>query len=265
MSISGLDPLTPASTALAGLGDDELRALKVALQACFPNIEGLIEKGTGNGGPVAADVTALWDRMDAVEAATGSGSGILPVGAIAMWSGTVANIPSGWALCDGSTSNGFATPDLRDRFAVGAGDLSDGSEYDPGDTGGQSISSDSMLSGSGGSSLSTSVTIADHTLVKANIPDHDHYLFDAGNGSNTTHPGTGFAGGIAQSHPSSDDRRYTLSEAAGSIDQGKTGSVIGIGGTVTDVEHSASVDIPAHTHECLPAYYALAFIAYVGV
>ena len=40
----------------------------------------------------------------------------IPSGGIIMWSGTVATIPSGWYLCDGS--NG--TPDLRDRFIVGA-------------------------------------------------------------------------------------------------------------------------------------------------
>ena len=33
-----------------------------------------------------------------------------------MWSGSVASIPSGWYLCDGN--NG--TPDLRNRFIVGA-------------------------------------------------------------------------------------------------------------------------------------------------
>jgi hypothetical protein len=38
-------------------------------------------------------------------------------GMIIMWSGSIASIPSGWALCNGS--NG--TPDLRDRFVVGAG------------------------------------------------------------------------------------------------------------------------------------------------
>ena len=31
-----------------------------------------------------------------------------------MWSGTIATIPAGWQLCDGT--NG--TPDLRDRFIV---------------------------------------------------------------------------------------------------------------------------------------------------
>lgn len=41
---------------------------------------------------------------------------IIPTGVIVMWSGTVATIPSGWLLCNGS--NG--TPDLRNRFIIGA-------------------------------------------------------------------------------------------------------------------------------------------------
>ena len=41
----------------------------------------------------------------------------LPSGAIVLWSGSIASIPSGFYLCNGS--NG--TPDLRDRFVVGAG------------------------------------------------------------------------------------------------------------------------------------------------
>jgi len=38
-------------------------------------------------------------------------------GMILLWSGSVGSVPSGWVLCDGSNS----TPDLRDRFIVGAG------------------------------------------------------------------------------------------------------------------------------------------------
>ena len=52
------------------------------------------------------------------------GSGSAPVwgnafvaGMIMMWSGSIATIPSGWLLCDGTNS----TPNLRDRFVVGAG------------------------------------------------------------------------------------------------------------------------------------------------
>jgi hypothetical protein len=52
---------------------------------------------------------------------------MVPQGAIIMWSGTLASIPSGWALCDGT--NG--TPDLRNRFIYGVS-----AGEDPGATGG---------------------------------------------------------------------------------------------------------------------------------
>lgn len=52
----------------------------------------------------------------------------MPSGGIILWSGAVAAIPAGWYLCNGA--NG--TPDLRDRFVVGAG-----SSYAVGDTGGE--------------------------------------------------------------------------------------------------------------------------------
>lgn len=46
---------------------------------------------------------------------------------IAMWSGTIGNVPAGWALCDGN--NG--TPDLSRRFLRGAK-----GSFNPGDLGG---------------------------------------------------------------------------------------------------------------------------------
>lgn len=54
-------------------------------------------------------------------------SKIIPTGLISLWSGSIASIPSGWQLCDGT--NG--TPNLRDKFVVGAG-----SSYAVGNTGG---------------------------------------------------------------------------------------------------------------------------------
>lgn len=67
----------------------------------------------------------------------------VPAGAIIMWSGTTSNIPTGWALCDGQ--NG--TPDLRDRFIVGAGP-----GYAVGATGGE----------------------ATHKLTETEMPSHGH-------------------------------------------------------------------------------------------
>lgn len=48
-------------------------------------------------------------------------------GMIVLWSGAIDEIPPGYWLCDGT----HGTPDLRDRFIVGAGD-----SYNPNDSGG---------------------------------------------------------------------------------------------------------------------------------
>jgi len=51
----------------------------------------------------------------------------VPVGGIILWSGAVGAIPTNWQLCDGTGG----TPDLQDKFVVGAG-----SGYAVGATGG---------------------------------------------------------------------------------------------------------------------------------
>src|SRR5690606_5293896 len=61
-------------------------------------------------------------------------NGTVPPGGIIMWYGQPTSIPEGWALCDGTNN----TPDLRERFIVGAGDNSSvaGLAYDFAQTGG---------------------------------------------------------------------------------------------------------------------------------
>ena len=79
----------------------------------------------GSALPVASGGTGLTSAGSNGNVLTSNGtawtSAALPAtfvtGMIMLWSGSVASIPSGWALCNGS--NG--TPDLRNRFVVGAG------------------------------------------------------------------------------------------------------------------------------------------------
>ena len=66
-------------------------------------------------------------------------------GMIILWYGDTTNIPGGWVLCDGNSS----TPDLRDRFVIGAGN-----NFNAGSTGG-----------------SNSVT-----LSTSNLPSHRHFV-----------------------------------------------------------------------------------------
>ena len=75
----------------------------------------------------------------------GSGANLTGVesfvsGMILLWSGSTGSIPSGFVLCNGSNS----TPDLRDRFVVGAGN-----SYAVGNTGGNNTATDTVnISGS---------------------------------------------------------------------------------------------------------------------
>ena len=76
-------------------------------------------------------------------------------GTIAMWHGLIANIPSGWVLCDGANS----TPDLRTRFVQGAAD-------------------GVQAGATGGSATAAPATHSDHTVTppsaQAAVGTHQH-------------------------------------------------------------------------------------------
>ena len=162
---------------------------------------------------------------------------ILPAGVITMWSGSIASIPSGWVLCNGA--NG--TPDLRDRFIVGAG----GSGYSVGDNGGS----------------------ASTTLTTAELPTH-------------THTGTTDAdGGHSHFIANGDTVNATSSALSASNTIGKNGAQAStsynylLGGTSTAATQGLTSAEADHTHtfttdsngdgdpfDNRPPYYALAYI-----
>jgi hypothetical protein len=72
---------------------------------------------TFTGTPLAPTPAPGTSNTQIATTAFVAGFASIPSGLIAMWSGSIASIPTGWFLCNGS--NG--TPDLRDRFIVGAG------------------------------------------------------------------------------------------------------------------------------------------------
>ena len=69
-------------------------------------------------GALTLDAAAGTSGQVLTSAGTGTPTwgNIFVAGMIIMWSGTIATIPTGWLLCNGSNS----TPDLRDKFIVGA-------------------------------------------------------------------------------------------------------------------------------------------------
>jgi len=58
-----------------------------------------------------------YDNLYGIVSATPPPATPIPAGGIFLWSGSIGSIPAGYVLCNGN--NG--TPDLRDRFVIGAG------------------------------------------------------------------------------------------------------------------------------------------------
>ncbi|MFI3272916.1 MAG: hypothetical protein R3Y11_12600 [Pseudomonadota bacterium] len=141
----------------------------------------------------------------------------VPTGVIVMWSGSTDTIPDGWALCDGTND----TPDLRDRFIMGAG-----STYAVGATGG-------------------STTTGSTTLTTSTTPSHTHYL--AANVS--TSSGENLTASLQVPYKfnnASNDLSYALRGTSTSATLGKSSSIGSSG---------------SHSHtQNLPSYYALAYI-----
>jgi len=128
----------------------------------------------------------------------------LPVGLITMWSGSIASIPSGWALCNGSAG----TPDLRDRFIVGAG-----SAYAVGATGGAdtvTLNTTQIPSHTHTSSGTTSTADLSHTHTGSGTTGNNnvgHTHTGSGNtGENNvghTHSGTTNDNNVGHTHTGS--------------------------------------------------------------
>ena len=97
----------------------------------------------------------------------------VPVGAILMWSGAIADIPGGWAFCDGTAN--APGPDLRDKFVVGAKQDDsgvaksniEGSLKITGGATGHSHSAHANLTHAGGA-------VADHTGLTHGLTIADH-------------------------------------------------------------------------------------------
>lgn len=191
-------------------------------------LDTLVDALNGTSGTVAPDLSTLTINGTDVTATAAeintASSHYVPTGGIILWSGAVNAIPTGWLLCNGSNS----TPDLRDRFVVGAG-----STYAVDDTGG----ADTV------------------TLSEADMPAHTHSSGSLGGTTNTTgahthtynepfNNGTAFSGSLSRhsirtaNTSSAGDHSHTVDVNSGST--GSTGS-----GTA---------------HENRPPYYALAYI-----
>jgi len=181
----------------------------------------------------AGSVEATTFTVGTLNATTLNGFGTTPLGGIIMWSGSTAAVPDGWALCDGRSSEGRTTPDLRGRFVMG----SDGTR--------------SVGTRGGNETVS---------LTAAQLPKHTHRVTgNTSSGGGHTHP-------IAQAP--TDDRNFTGGLMGVVGDKGNvsySNSEAMFTGNRGDHSHSMDFDSgqnsgTAQSVNILPPYYALAFI-----
>ena len=187
----------------------------------------------------------------------------IPAGGIIMWSGSVDSIPPGWALCDGR--NG--TPDLRDRFIVGAG-----GSYDVGDTGGAesvTLTVAQMPQHSHGAS-SSSAGSHTHSISTSSAGSHSHSASPYVSSSSYRNFIAADAASLTQFTPdisgAKDARTFMDNSVAGQlqINMASAGSHSHSGTAASAGSHSHSITVnntgSSQPHENRPPYYALCFI-----
>jgi microcystin-dependent protein len=210
---------------------------------------------------IAEDINgnAKWEALGSLVTSTGQG---VPTGAIVMWGGTLTSVPTGWQLCDGSTSvtgplrvqlaaqgypfgqdgSGRArVPDLRERFIVGAGGSTSvpGSAYTVADTGGSNTVT----------LIPSEVPLRSHThgvgtLENTAAGAHSHAIgYDS-----QTRSGGQTGTDVVRSYPGVDGVFYTNTESA------HTHPITGNTSTPSVPE------VPGSPHENRPPFFALCFI-----
>lgn len=199
-------------------------------------------RATAGGQPILTDANV----EQIVEAA-------FVVGQVIMWYGAEVDIPDGWALCNGT--NG--TPDLRNRFIVGAGD-----DYPLSATGG-ALQAGAGTTGAAGGHDHDGVT-GDTALNEDQIPEHGHRIYTvniSGAGGDTQ--GFGASGvGVAGDKQSNRGYRNTTLEGTAIIEPAGGGD---------GAAHSHTIAaVGDHTHstpavDTVPPYYGLFFIMFVGI
>lgn len=170
-----------------------------------------------------------------------AGYGLTLTNMVLMWNGSSGSVPTGYHVCDGTTG----TPDLRDRFVVGAG-----TTYALGANGGSAATS------TGSTDPFGQMSIGGHTLTVAEMPAHAHdfKVSDA----------VGYAGGpnppfTIPMWSSSSTPTFHTNVPAGASGGANSALISNTGGGASHT-HGLSGNL-AHVHSyTLPPYYALFYI-----
>jgi hypothetical protein len=145
----------------------------------------------------------------------------LPIGGIILWYGDTNTIPSGFALCDGM--NG--TPDLRDKFIVGAGgayavgamdgtsththtQVNTGSEashtHTQGNTGSESSHTHNISGTTSSGNTSAGMESGQNNYSHENHTHNYNITSEAGSAHSHTNPTTGAGSAHSHTNPTTD-------------------------------------------------------------
>ena len=179
----------------------------------------------------AAVTLGTYDNLYGIIGVAGTSTGTtIPTGMISLWYGSIGSVPVGWYLCDGT--NG--TPDLRDRFVVGAG-----STYSVAATGG-----------------SKDAVVVSHTHTATSTvtdPTHTHALMGATTAGNLNGLKEPFCRNVAGGDSTSSRSYIQTSPITGeNFVQASSTNI-----TVATTNATAGV---SGTNANLPPYYALAYV-----
>ena len=169
-----------------------------------------------------------------------STAGIVPIGGIIIWYGSEASIPSGWSLCNGSTVGGNVTPDLRNRFVLGAGTGNGGQT--PGSTGGYE-----------------DAIVVSHTHTTNSTGSHGHGITDPGHTHSYTKTTNDQGVDTDSHHHDTSVRQGTDYANTSSSSWSGSGITVNSGGS-----HSHTANNPtgavSGTDRNMPPYYCLCYI-----
>ena len=199
-----------------------------------PTFTGTPAASTASAGTSTTQIATTAFVTTAIAAATAA---LIPAGMIMIWSGSVGSVPSGWVLCNGSNS----TPDLRDKFVLGAG-----STYAVGATGGATT-----VTAAG------TISVTGTALTEAQMPKHFHSMRGPNGPFTSTMPsatasGSGNYGGGT---PDDGTTAYGTNSTGGSSASGTAGT-----GTSNGDTHTHSASFTGSSVNNLPPYYALCYI-----
>ena len=189
------------------------------------------------GGKINTDLDTLDTQLKAVSDYK------LPVGAIILWSGAVAAIPTGFILCNGSGGS----PDLRNTFVIGAG-----STYAPSNTGGATtvtLAEANLPAHTHAVNITSQATSHTHSASTNETGAHTHTInfTNQGDAFGSTYAMSVQAGGNTKTTSSAGDHSHTITVANESAHQHVVSGNTAATGSGTAVDK-------------LPPYYALCYI-----